>query len=88
MSLLTSIPSLDLKISPEGLKLVQTGFILACVAFSQLARKSQDLYQVKKKDYVGTNYEIKYDVAVNSLREKRDESVQKMLPSIENERLQ
>ena len=72
----------------QGLKLGQTGFILAYEALSQLVGKSKDLYQVKKKDYVGTNNEIKDDVAVNSLRKKRDKSVPKMVPFIENERLQ
>ena len=43
---------------------------------------------MKKKDYVGTNIEMKDDVAVNSLKKGGDESVQRVLPSIEVERLQ
>ena len=52
----------------QGLKVDQKGLILAYKAYSQLVKKSQKLFHVKKKDYVGTNIEIKDDIADNSLK--------------------
>ena len=43
---------------------------------------------MKKKDYVGTNNEMKDDVAVNSLKKDGDESVQRVLQIKLYERLQ
>ena len=50
-------------------------FIFKYKAFSQLVGESQELFLVKKNDYVGINFQIKYDVAVNSFRKEKVESV-------------
>ena len=56
----------------QRLKAAQKGLILTYKAYSQLVKKSQKLFHVKKKDYVGTNIEMKDDVVVNSIHSYRD----------------
>ena len=60
----------------QGLKVDKKGLILAFKAYSQLVRQRQELFHVRKKDYVGTNIEMKDDVAVNSFKKDGDESIQ------------
>ena len=51
----------------QGIELDQKGFILAYEDFFQLVRMSPELFQVKKKEYVDMNLEIKDEVAGNRL---------------------
>ena len=54
-------------------------FILAYEAFSQLVRKSEELFQVNMKEIVVINFKIKGDIAVSSLRKDEDESVRRVI---------
>ena len=71
----------------QELKENQRGLILTCEEFSQLVRKSQELFTVDKKNYAGVSLEMKDGITFNLLRKEVDELFQRLLPIIEDESL-
>ena len=65
----------------QGLKLDPKGFILA-------HERVKSFIKSRIKNHISINFEIKGHGAFNSHKKDEDESVKRVLPIVENERLQ